>query len=283
VAQNRLHQSQNLPIRYALCSIALPDVNGLKITPPGGGEKCPHRHTCNVCTSEQHNALSCQKVVIEMTLQRYRPSYPLTDFKSGYLGRLQQPSIWHLCRHSVISSRQRSTCSSSRMATSSLIYFYLLVCALLHKYSTCFQQLYTGYLKPCTNEIAPIISMISSSSFHQGRIPPSLPQNSIPLSQNSASQKQLQRTQWVVSSFISDSNSILVQLPPGKQQAINAVNTLLTSHRVTLAGLESTLGFLSHCCQVRSSWSSLPLQSLFVNLPPQPLVIFPSSRNPLVL
>lgn len=50
--------------------------------------------------------------------------------------------------------------------------------------------------------------------------------------------------------FEFDSENIQVQLPPGKQQAINAVNTLLTSHRVTLAGLESTLGFLSLCCQV---------------------------------
>jgi len=27
-----------------------------------GGQKCPHRHTCNVCTSDQHNALSCPKL-----------------------------------------------------------------------------------------------------------------------------------------------------------------------------------------------------------------------------
>ena len=27
-----------------------------------GGQKCPHRHTCNVCTSDQHNAVSCPKL-----------------------------------------------------------------------------------------------------------------------------------------------------------------------------------------------------------------------------
>jgi hypothetical protein len=25
------------------------------------GETCPHRHTCNVCTSDKHNAMSCPK------------------------------------------------------------------------------------------------------------------------------------------------------------------------------------------------------------------------------
>ena len=51
--------------------------------------------------------------------------------------------------------------------------------------------------------------------------------------------------------FEFDSENMQVRLPADKKQrAINAVNTLLTSHSVSLADLKSTLGFLSHCCQV---------------------------------
>ena len=51
--------------------------------------------------------------------------------------------------------------------------------------------------------------------------------------------------------FEFDSASMQVRLPPDKKQcAVKAINTLLSSSTVTLSMLESTLGFLSHCCQV---------------------------------
>ena len=51
--------------------------------------------------------------------------------------------------------------------------------------------------------------------------------------------------------FEFDSENMQVRLPQNKKQrALNAVNSLLASPSVTLNMLESTLGFLSHCCQV---------------------------------
>jgi hypothetical protein len=51
--------------------------------------------------------------------------------------------------------------------------------------------------------------------------------------------------------FEFDSDLMQVRLPPNKKQrALDSVETLLTSSTVTLSSLESTLGFLSHCCQV---------------------------------
>ena len=51
--------------------------------------------------------------------------------------------------------------------------------------------------------------------------------------------------------FEFDSRNMQVRLPPNKKQrALNAVNALLTASTVTLPMLETTLGFLSHCCQV---------------------------------
>ena len=51
--------------------------------------------------------------------------------------------------------------------------------------------------------------------------------------------------------FEFDSVKMLVTLPPNKKQrAVDAVNSLLSSPTITLNELESTLGFLSHCCQV---------------------------------
>ena len=51
--------------------------------------------------------------------------------------------------------------------------------------------------------------------------------------------------------FEFDSIQMQVRLPPNKKQrAIDAVDTLLSSPTVTHAMLETTLGFLSHCCQV---------------------------------
>jgi hypothetical protein len=51
--------------------------------------------------------------------------------------------------------------------------------------------------------------------------------------------------------FEFDSNLMQVRLPPNKKQrALDSILNLLTSSTVTLSTLESTLGFLSHCCQV---------------------------------
>jgi hypothetical protein len=51
--------------------------------------------------------------------------------------------------------------------------------------------------------------------------------------------------------FEFDSINMQVRLPPNKKQrAIDAVNSLLSSPHVSIIMLESTLGFLSHCCQV---------------------------------
>jgi len=51
--------------------------------------------------------------------------------------------------------------------------------------------------------------------------------------------------------FEFDSNKMQVRLPQNKKQrALDAVNLLLSSSRVHLSTLDSTLGFLSHCCQV---------------------------------
>ena len=51
--------------------------------------------------------------------------------------------------------------------------------------------------------------------------------------------------------FEFDSSAMEIRLPPNKKQrAVNAVNSLLSSSTVSLTNLESTLGFLSHCCQV---------------------------------
>jgi Reverse transcriptase (RNA-dependent DNA polymerase) len=51
--------------------------------------------------------------------------------------------------------------------------------------------------------------------------------------------------------FEFDSNLMQVRLPPNKKQrALDAILNLLSSSTVTLSALESTLGFLSHCCQV---------------------------------
>ena len=51
--------------------------------------------------------------------------------------------------------------------------------------------------------------------------------------------------------FEFDSENMQVRLPPNKKQrALDAVNILLSSSTVTYTMLETTLGFLSHCCQV---------------------------------
>jgi hypothetical protein len=51
--------------------------------------------------------------------------------------------------------------------------------------------------------------------------------------------------------FEFDSNFMEIRLPANKKQrVIDAVNSLLTSSTVSLSILESTIGFLSHCCQV---------------------------------
>jgi len=51
--------------------------------------------------------------------------------------------------------------------------------------------------------------------------------------------------------FEFDSSAMEIRLPPNKKQRpVNAVNSLLSSSTVSLINLESTLGFLSHCCQV---------------------------------
>jgi hypothetical protein len=51
--------------------------------------------------------------------------------------------------------------------------------------------------------------------------------------------------------FEFDSNLMQVRLPANKKQrAVASVTALLTSPTVTLSMLETTLGFLSHCCQV---------------------------------
>jgi hypothetical protein len=51
--------------------------------------------------------------------------------------------------------------------------------------------------------------------------------------------------------FEFDSINMQVRLPLNKKQrAVEAVNTLLASSTAPLSMLESTLGFLSHCCQV---------------------------------
>ena len=51
--------------------------------------------------------------------------------------------------------------------------------------------------------------------------------------------------------FEFDSVNMSVTLPPNKKQrAVDAVNLLLSSTTVSMSMLESSLGFLSHCCQV---------------------------------
>src|SRR5271170_5847354 len=51
--------------------------------------------------------------------------------------------------------------------------------------------------------------------------------------------------------FEFDSMNMQVRLPqPKKQRALDSVNSLLSSSSVLLTDLESTLRFLSHCCQV---------------------------------
>ena len=51
--------------------------------------------------------------------------------------------------------------------------------------------------------------------------------------------------------FEFDSENMQVCLPPNKkQQTLDTVNALLSSSTVTHTMLETTLGFLSHCCQV---------------------------------
>jgi hypothetical protein len=51
--------------------------------------------------------------------------------------------------------------------------------------------------------------------------------------------------------FEFDTQNMQVRLPSNKKQrAIDAVDTLLSSRTVTYTMLETTLGFLSHCCQV---------------------------------
>src|SRR5579859_7787171 len=59
--------------------------------------------------------------------------------------------------------------------------------------------------------------------------------------------------------FEFDSNSMEVRLPLNKKQrAVDAVQSLLSAETTTHTNLESTLGFLSHCCQV------VPLGRLFI-------------------
>ena len=51
--------------------------------------------------------------------------------------------------------------------------------------------------------------------------------------------------------FEFDSVKLQVTLPPNKKQrALDAVELLLSTSTISLTALESTLGFLSHCCQV---------------------------------
>ena len=51
--------------------------------------------------------------------------------------------------------------------------------------------------------------------------------------------------------FEFNSEHMQVHLPPNKkQQALDTANALLSSSTVTHTMLETTLGFLSHCCQV---------------------------------
>jgi len=62
--------------------------------------------------------------------------------------------------------------------------------------------------------------------------------------------------------FEFDSIKMQVTLPPNKKQrAVDVVELLLSASSVSISALESTLGFLSHCCQVvtlgRPFWRQL--------------------------
>ena len=66
-----------------------------------------------------------------------------------------------------------------------------------------------------------------------------------------AAEKDSQGCVVVHLGFEFDSSAMEIRLPPNKKQrALDAINSLLSSTTVSLSTLESTLGFLSHCCQV---------------------------------
>ena len=66
-----------------------------------------------------------------------------------------------------------------------------------------------------------------------------------------AAEKDSQGRVVVHLGFEFDSSAMEIRLPPNKKQrALDAINSLLSSSTVSLSSLESTLGFLSHCCQV---------------------------------
>src|SRR5436190_14032210 len=53
--------------------------------------------------------------------------------------------------------------------------------------------------------------------------------------------------------FKFDSIKMQVSLPSNKKlRALDAINSLLSASTISLQSLESTLGFLSHCCQIVS-------------------------------
>lgn len=66
-----------------------------------------------------------------------------------------------------------------------------------------------------------------------------------------AKEKDLNGCVVVHLGFEFDSELMQVRLPPNKKQrALDAIRALLLPSTVTLSALETTLGFLSHCCQV---------------------------------
>ena len=66
-----------------------------------------------------------------------------------------------------------------------------------------------------------------------------------------AAEKDSQGCVVVHLGFEFDTSAMEIRLPLNKKErALDAVNSLLSSATVSLSTLESTLGFLSHCCQV---------------------------------
>ena len=60
-SSNHAGQKSREPVDYSQMCIMFNRTSGCQWAQNHGGQKCPYRHTCNVCTSDQHNAPNCPK------------------------------------------------------------------------------------------------------------------------------------------------------------------------------------------------------------------------------
>ena len=127
--------------------------------------------------------------------------------------------------------------------------------ALFHGYSISSRKHCIGYLRHSKNGMSHIILTISSLSSHQTSISTQLSAEFdhilAKLGLSKATEKDADDCIIVHLGFEFDSIKMQVSLPPNKKhRALDAINSLLSASTVSLQSLESTLGFLSHCCQV---------------------------------